>query len=209
MTIITPDDLLLLFRQGLFPMADSRAESGFYIVEPRERALLPITTLHISHSLKKALRKNPFEIRVDTAFPDVIRGCAEARKDTWINSDIESLFVMLHEQGHAHSVECWQNRALMGGLYGLAIGSVFCGESMFSKATNASKIALVYLTALLDQGGFTLLDAQFTNPHLEQFGLYEMPQGEYITHLKSALNDTAQFPASVTQETVRLVNEKL
>ncbi len=209
MTIITPDDLLLLYRKGLFPMADSRSESGFYIVEPRDRALLPITDLHISHSLKKVLRKNPFDIRINTAFADVIRGCAEARPDTWINADIEQLFIILHDQGHAHSVECWKDGQLAGGLYGLAMGSVFCGESMFSVETNASKIALVYLTALLEQAGFTLLDAQFKNPHLEQFGLYEMPQDAYLQKLQSALLQQPEFPQQVTPAIQALVQHKI
>lgn len=191
--IIGPDDLLALYRQGLFPMADSRSDQGFHIIEPQERGLLPIAKLHISKSLLKAVRKFPFTITVDTAFDAVIAACAHAREDTWINKDIEVLFRALHMQGFAHSVEAWDGNRLVGGLYGLALGSAFCGESMFSVETDASKIALVHLCARLWRGGFTLLDAQFSNKHLEQFGLYEIPQEQYVAELKDALNKKASF----------------
>ena len=190
-----PEDLLDFYRQGLFPMADSRDERGFYIVEPETRGLLPILDLHISKSLHKKLKKNPFTIKTDTAFADVIRLCADTHGKTWINTDIELMFNHLHTTGHAHSVECWNGDNLVGGLYGLALGGVFCGESMFSLETDASKIALVHLCAILWQGGFTLLDAQFTNPHLEQFGLYEIPQEDYLKQLETALNKPASFGA--------------
>lgn len=185
---ITSDMLLNIYRQGYFPMADSAHDEEFYVVEPKVRGLLPIRELHISKSLKKALRKQNYTIRFNENFTSVIRGCQEAtpeRADTWINDKIIDLFIELHNQGHAYSVEYWEDNQLKGGLYGLALGTIFCGESMFSRASNASKIALVHLCKILDQTGFEMLDAQFMNDHLKQFGAYEMPQDEYLKHLET------------------------
>lgn len=190
---LTPEDLIDLYRIGLFPMAESADDQGFSIVEPRFRALLPIDTLHIPSRLKRTVRQHPFEIRIDTAFAAVIEGCATARPETWINHDIRTLFIELHRRGFAHSVECWKDGELVGGLYGLALGQVFCGESMFSRATDASKIALIHLGARLKAGGFKLLDAQFHNPHLDQFGVYQMPQNEYIENLMRLRDKQADF----------------
>lgn len=207
--LMAPDDLLALYRQGVFPMADHRDDDGFLIVEPHKRALLPIIDLHIPHSLKKFMRKHDVDIRLNTAFADVIRHCAEARPTTWINNDIEAIFIALHTMGHAHSVECWMDNQLAGGLYGLAVGRVFCGESMFSNTTNASKVALVYLTALLEQAHFSLLDAQFSNPHLEQFGLYEMPQDDYVAALTQTLEQPTNFPQCIDDTTHAIIRRKL
>lgn len=190
---LTPEDLIDLYRIGLFPMAESADDQGFSIVEPRVRALLPIDTLHIPSRLKRTARQHPFEIRIDAAFAAVIEGCATARPETWINHDIRTLFIELHRRGIAHSVECWKDDELVGGLYGLALGQVFCGESMFSRATDASKIALIHLCARLKAGGFKLLDAQFHNPHLDQFGVYQMPQNEYIENLMRLRDNQADF----------------
>lgn len=183
------------YREGRFPMAET-ADDPFLIVTPHERGLLPIKDLHISHSLKKTLKRAPYEVRVDTAFDAVITACAEPQPDrpeTWINSDILLLFNELHRQGHAHSVECWDGDTLVGGLYGLAVGGVFCGESMFSRATDASKVALVHLCKRLEAGGFSLLDAQFHNPHLEQFGLYTLPQDAYVARLYELRDQICAF----------------
>ena len=190
---LTPEDLIDLYRIGLFPMAESADDQGLSIVEPRIRALLPVDNLHIPSRLKRTVRQHPFEIRIDTAFADVIEGCATARPETWINHDIRSLFIELHQRGIAHSVECWKEGELVGGLYGLALGQVFCGESMFSRATDASKIALIHLCARLKAGGFKLLDAQFHNPHLDQFGVYQMPQSEYTASLMRLRDNPADF----------------
>lgn len=173
------------YREGRFPMAED-IHSPVMIVTPHERALLPIKTLHISRSLRKSVQQQRFDIRIDTDFAGVIAACAEStpgRPDTWISPEIEILFQELHRQGRAHSIECWQGKELVGGLYGLEVGGVFCGESMFSRRTDASKIALVHLCARLFSGGFLLLDAQFHNPHLEQFGLEVIPQEDYVTRL--------------------------
>lgn len=194
---ITPEQLLNVYRQGCFPMADSSADDNFYIVEPKVRGLLPIHDLHVSKSLAKAIKKQDFDIKVDENFEVVIRACQEAtqgRPDTWINEEIIQLFLVLHKQGHAHCVEVWRDDLMVGGLYGLALGQIFCGESMFSRATNASKIALVHLCEILDQSGFQMLDAQFMNDHLKQFGAYEMPQSDYLKKLEELLpKQTQQF----------------
>lgn len=193
---LTALDLLEVYARGSFPMADHADDAEFFIVTPEKRALLPIHTLHISKSLRKLVRKAPFDIRTDFDFPAVLAACAEMQPDrpeTWINSSIQALFLELHHRGLAHSVECWQEEKLVGGLYGLAIGGTFCGESMFSRVPNASKIALVHLCARLAAGGFSLLDVQFSNPHLEQFGLYELPQEEYARLLQAHLADQTTF----------------
>lgn len=183
------------YREGRFPMAET-VDAPLMIVTPRERALLPIKTLHISKSLLKTVRQGRFEVRTDTAFAEVIKACADARPerpDTWISPDIQIVFQEFHRQGKAHSVECWQDEELVGGLYGLEVGSVFCGESMFSRKTDASKVALVHLCARLDRAGFSLLDAQFHNPHLEQFGLEIMPQEHYVEKLYALRDTPADF----------------
>lgn len=183
------------YRAGRFPMAET-ADDPFMMVTPHERALLPIADLHISHSLLKTLKRDLYEVRVDTAFADVIAACAAPQPDrpeTWINPDIQLLFGELFRQGRAHSVECWQGDTLVGGLYGLAVGGVFCGESMFSRQTDASKVALVHLCARLFAAKFTLLDAQFHNPHLEQFGIYLIPQRSYVQELKKLRDESPDF----------------
>ncbi len=191
--IITPEDLLQIYALGCFPMAESMEDDTFSIVEPKIRACLPIHDLHIPKRLRRKVRQRPFNIRIDTDFPSVIRQCALARPETWINRDIEQLFIELHSRGIAHSIECWHGEKLVGGLYGLALGRVFCGESMFSLETDASKVALVHLCARLDAAGFALLDAQFHNPHLEQFGLYQIPQAEYCDLLSIHKDNPTDF----------------
>lgn len=200
---IGPEDLLQIYRLGCFPMANSADQRGFSIVEPKNRGLIPID-LHIPKRLRRTIRHHPFEVRINTDFETVIRACATARPETWINEDIEYLFICLHQMGYAHSVECWRGGQLVGGLYGLAIGGVFCGESMFSIETDASKTALVHLCARLKRGGFSVLDAQFHNPHLEQFGLYEVPQADYLEKLEAHMFDPTDFVQKDIAEEVLL-----
>ncbi len=192
----SPELFLNAYRNGVFPMADDADDLFYNFYAPHHRALLPIKELHISKSLMKALKKQSFNIKINTAFEDVIDACAQPyknRETTWINIPIKQTFLELHAQGYAHSVECWEDDKLVGGLYGIAIGQVFCGESMFSTQTNASKIALIHLCARLYQGGFKILDSQFSNPHLLQFGLYEILQEQYIEEIQDKMNNNADF----------------
>lgn len=180
-------------------MADSREDENISLIEPHNRALLPIEKFHISRSLKTCLNKTDYEITCNKSFSDVIASCAEPnekREGTWINKTIENLFIQFHEQGLAHSVEFRQEGQLKGGVYGLAVGGVFCAESMFSHVPNASKIALTYLVARLWKAGFKLLDVQFSNPHLEQFGVHEIPQDEYLKQLAAHKSEKADFSLS-------------
>jgi len=175
-------------------MARSLEDEDFDIVAPHTRALLPIQNLHIPKRLQRKFRHSPFQITIDKNFEAVIHHCSIAREDTWINDKIIGLFIELHTMGIAHSIECWGNEGkLAGGLYGLEIGSTFCGESMFSLETDASKIALIYLCQHLEKQEFKLLDSQFYNPHLEQFGLYEIPQEAYISVMQAGLLDKVRF----------------
>lgn len=190
------NDLLACYRRGVFPMGDARDDPNLFLVDPDMRGILPLDGFHIPKRLKRRVKQEPFRVTVDTTFTRVMEMCAESadgRETTWINSTILNLYSALHREGHAHSVECWDGDELVGGLYGVAIGGAFFGESMFSRATDASKIALVHLVARLLQGGFVLLDAQFHNPHLEQFGLIETPRVEFKRRLKAALETVADF----------------
>jgi leucyl/phenylalanyl-tRNA--protein transferase len=187
--MITPEELLGIYDQGLFPMAESADDPSFAIFEPIRRSILPIDNLHISKSLRKKVLKPEFEIRINTAFKEVIDACGENtayRENTWINHPIKMLFLELHQMGHAHSVESWKDNQLVGGLYGLQLGGAFCGESMFSRKTDASKVALVHLCARLQKTGFMLLDAQLENPHLSQFGQQIITQEDYLLNLRQA-----------------------
>ncbi|MCB1561981.1 MAG: leucyl/phenylalanyl-tRNA--protein transferase [Alphaproteobacteria bacterium] len=194
--VLTPELLLEAYRQGLFPMSYSADSPYIHWVCPEMRGQLSIEKLHVPRRLKKTVRSSPYEVRIDTAFEQVIGACAtatETRPETWINRQIENAFIGLYARGYAHSVECWRGSELVGGLYGLAIGGAFFGESMFSRARDASKIALVHLAARLSAGGFTLLDTQFVNDHLEQFGVYEVPHETYKKQLIAALEHKADF----------------
>ena len=190
-------DLLNCYRRGVFPMADSREDMRLFLMDPDLRGVLPLDRFHVPKRLRKTVRQDPFRVTVDTAFNRVIEACAEphpTRPATWINDPILNLYGALHRQGFAHSVECWtEDGDLAGGLYGVALGGAFFGESMFSRATDASKIALVHLVARLKLGGFELLDAQFHNPHLEQFGLEEISRDEFRAKLWRALRVNADF----------------
>jgi leucyl/phenylalanyl-tRNA---protein transferase len=203
MTSITPQVLLRAYAAGVFPMAESANDPALYWIEPDERGIIPLDGFHISHSLKKRVRHRTYDIRIDTAFAEVIKTCAaptEARKETWINNRIIALYTQLHKIGCAHSVESWQNGELVGGLYGVRIGSVFFGESMFARSTDASKVALVHLVARLNYGGFTLLDAQFQNEHLKQFGTITLRKKEYHQKLETAIEQDADFHAFKTDD---------
>ena len=173
---------------GMFPMSESRKNKKFFFVDPEFRAVIPIFNFHISKSLLRLVKKKPFKITINKAFSDVVKSCATInRTETWINKEIESLFVSLHQMKQAHSLECWQNNQLVGGIYGLAIGGVFFAESMFSSVPNGSKIALLNLVARLWRAGFKILDVQFLNDHLLQFGAYEISKNEFQAGLQKAI----------------------
>jgi len=182
-----PDDLIACYRRGVFPMADSRDSGGFYLMEPESRAIFPVEDFKPSRSMQKFARKTPLTVTINHAFPQVIAACADLRDDTWISYGIEWLYGLLHMRGEAHSVEVWDNDALVGGLYGVSQGGAFFGESMFSTQTNASKLALIHLIDRLRARSFTLLDAQFMTDHLESLGAIEITKSQYKTRLASAL----------------------
>ena len=206
---LTPDLLLRAYAAGIFPMAESADDPEIFWVDPERRGILPLDACHIPHKLRRTVRHGPFEVRCDSAFADVVRGCAEPtpdRPETWINAEILQLYVELHARGRAHSVETWLDGELVGGLYGVALGGAFFGESMFSRATDASKVALVHLVARLIQSGFLLLDTQFTTPHLERFGVIEIPRSDYQRRLSKALAAGVQFqPGLVGGDAVAVV----
>jgi leucyl/phenylalanyl-tRNA--protein transferase len=183
---ITPEQLLAAYARGYFPMAKSKDDPELYWFSPDMRGVIPLEGFRVPRSLAKDLCKNPFEVRVDIAFREVIAACGE-RQDTWINENILRLYTALYDRGFAHSVECWRNGKLVGGLYGLALGGAFFGESMFSLESNASKAALIALVERLKTAGYVLLDAQYTNEHLRQFGIIGMPKAEYLEKLREAL----------------------
>jgi leucyl/phenylalanyl-tRNA---protein transferase len=198
MSSITPQILLRAYAAGIFPMAESAEDNALYWVEPEERGIIPLDGLRISHSLRKTVRRKIFEVSVDLDFSGVITACAAKtpdRRSTWINARIKALYTQLHRMGCCHSIECRLDGALVGGLYGVRIGSVFFGESMFSRTTDASKVALVHLVARLNRGGFGLLDAQFVNPHLERLGAVAMPRADYHKVMEPLLGRDAEFSA--------------
>lgn len=188
--MLDPRLVLGAYAVGVFPMADHRDAAGVYWVEPRRRAILPLDGLHLSRSLRKTIASDRFRVTADRAFDQVLALCAEAvadRPETWINIGIERVFLQLHEMGFAHSIECWDGDRLVGGLYGLALGRAFFGESMVSRATDASKVALAWLVARLRVGGFTLLDCQFQTDHLASLGAVEIGRSDYMALLGGAL----------------------
>jgi len=190
MEMLDPQLVLGAYSVGVFPMADDRDAASVYWVEPRRRAILPLDGFRLSRSLRKRIVSDRFRVTVDTAFERVVQLCAESvegRPETWINAGIEHVFVTLHAMGFAHSVECWEGDRLVGGLYGLALGRAFFGESMVSRATDASKVALAALVARLKAGGFTLLDCQFQTSHLESLGAIEIARADYVALLSAAL----------------------
>jgi leucyl/phenylalanyl-tRNA---protein transferase len=202
---ITPDQLLRAYRAGLFPMAESREAQRLYWLDPEHRGVIPLEDFHLPRRLLRKVQSGRFTVTIDQDFPGVIAGCAaaaEGREDTWINPEIESLFIRLHEMGHAHSVETRLDGALVGGLYGVALGGAFFGESMFSRATDASKVALVHLVAGLRLGGFVLLDTQFVTGHLARFGAREIPRDDYKMALVAALEKPAEWMGGLPAEAI-------
>ncbi|AOF97733.1 MULTISPECIES: leucyl/phenylalanyl-tRNA--protein transferase [unclassified Sphingobium] len=192
--MIDPAILLQAYSIGVFPMADDRDAAEVYWVEPKQRAILPLDGFHLSRSLAKTLRRDPFRVTANRAFPDLLALCAQAAPDrpsTWINREIESAYRHLHAIGYAHSVEVWEGEQLVGGLYGVALGRAFFGESMVSRRTDASKVALAWLVARLRFGGFTLLDCQFMTDHLHSMGAVEISQRDYLQLLGAAVGDAA------------------
>ncbi|MEA3062265.1 MAG: leucyl/phenylalanyl-tRNA---protein transferase [Sphingomonadales bacterium] len=194
--MIDPDMLLRAYAIGVFPMSDGRDTDEVFWVEPKRRAIIPIDGFRLSHSLRKTLRAGAFEVTADRAFAEVIRCCAE-RNETWINRSIEESFVCLHRLGRAHSIECWQAGELAGGLYGVALGGAFFGESMFSRRRDASKVALAWLVARLKVGGHRLLDCQFMTEHLRSLGAIEISQQDYVALLASAIGGAGAEGAGV------------
>jgi leucyl/phenylalanyl-tRNA--protein transferase len=189
-------DLLACYARGVFPMADAREDARVFLIDPERRGVIPLDRFHVGRRLARTVRADPYEIRVDTAFHEVVLACAApapGRAETWINRPIERLYLKLHQMGFAHSVECWQDGELVGGLYGVALKGAFFGESMFSRRRDASKVALVHLVGRLIAGGFTLLDTQFLTEHLTQFGAEEIGRREYRRRLERALAADADF----------------
>jgi leucyl/phenylalanyl-tRNA--protein transferase len=191
-----PELLLHTYRLGLFPMADPGQGDEVYWMDPDPRGIIPLDAFHVPSTLRKLVRRRPFEIVADRDFEAVMRACAApapGRESTWISEEFIATYAALHRSGAARSVECWQDGRLVGGLYGVVIGGAFFGESMFSRVRDASKVALVGLVACLRRGGFTLLDTQFVTPHLEQFGAVEIPQQIYKRRLFAALHVDADW----------------
>ena len=203
---VTPELMLRAYRAGLFPMAETRRGDRLYWLDPEQRGVLPLERFHLPRRLLRTVLSDTFAVSSDTDFAAVIAGCAAAapgREDTWINGEIERLFRDLFRLGHAHSVECRQDGALVGGLYGVVIGGVFFGESMFSRVRDASKVALVHLVARLRLGRFRLLDTQFVTAHLSQFGAVEVPRDEYKAMLAAAVDVPARWVARPGPEAER------
>lgn len=210
---ITPQVLLKAYSCGIFPMAESADDPALYWIEPQHRGILPLDRVHIPKRLARTVRTTPFAVRIDTDFEGTINGCAASRpgrRSTWINARIRTLYRELFALGHCHTVEVWDGERLVGGLYGVALGGAFFGESMFSYERDASKIALVHLIARLVAGGFTLLDTQFVTDHLRQFGTLEVDRDTFQKKLDDALRVSANFnrlPAAATPAQVLSILE--
>src|SRR6202789_2257872 len=214
---ITPEWRLGAYACGIFPMAESADDPTLFWVEPEMRGVIPLDGFRIASRLARTVRSDVFSVTVNTAFKAVISGCAApqpGRNDTWINKRIRDLYIGLHELGHAHSVEVWQHDDLVGGLYGVSLGGAFFGESMFHRARDASKLALVHLVARLIAGGFALLDAQYVTEHLRSFGAVEIPRRRYRTLLDKAIKGEADFrklpvaPPLRGTEALRIIAER-
>jgi leucyl/phenylalanyl-tRNA--protein transferase len=189
---LTPELLLAGYAQGIFPMAERRDDPEVFWVDPLRRGIFPLENFHVSRSLARRMRRGDLRVTADLAFAAVLDGCA-GRRETWINAPIRDLYLQLHATGHAHSLEVWQDDALAGGVYGVALGGAFFGESMFSRVTDASKVALAHLVARLRQGGFRLFDAQFQTTHLQSLGCVEVSRVAYRRLLREALQVRAEF----------------
>jgi leucyl/phenylalanyl-tRNA--protein transferase len=198
---LTAELLVRAYAAGIFPMAESARDPELFWVDPKRRGILPLDAFHVPRRLARIVRRGDLRVCCDSDFPEVIRACAEAtdkRPNTWINDEIVALYGELFSRGIAHSVECRQDDRLVGGLYGIALGAAFFGESMFSRVTDASKVALVHLVARLRQGGFRLLDTQFLTPHLARFGGIEISRAQYRRRLAEALAYRAEFSSSLS-----------
>ena len=205
---ITPDLLLKAYACGVFPMAEDRTDPGLFWVDPKQRGILPLDRFHVPRRLARLVKGDRFDVRVNSAFVTVVEACAAAadnRPSTWINKEIVRLYTALNERGYAHSVECWLDEELVGGLYGVDLGGAFFGESMFHRVTDASKVALVHLVARLKAGGYTLLDTQFVTDHLRQFGAVEIGRDAYQARLREAILVSGNFyslPEDVASATI-------
>ena len=195
MSHLDPRLLLQGYATGIFPMADSREADELFWVEPRNRAIIPLDRFHVSRSLRRTIRAGKFAVTRDRDFAGVLRACAD-REETWINAELERAMLALHGSGHAHSIEVWRNGELVGGIYGVKLGRAFFGESMFSRATDASKVALAWLVARLRAGNFTLLDCQFMTEHLASLGAVSVPRARYVALLSAALGGGVEGAAS-------------
>jgi leucyl/phenylalanyl-tRNA--protein transferase len=194
---LTPEILLRAYAEGLFPMAERRGDATLYWVSPEKRGIIPLDKFHLPRRLARTLRSNVFQLTADRCFRQVMEACAApapGRSESWINDEILRLYTALHASGHAHSIECWRDGVLAGGLYGVRLGAAFFGESMFSRQRDASKVALVHLVEGLRRGGFVLLDTQFITAHLARFGAIEIPRERYLLKLHDALNREAAWP---------------
>lgn len=203
MNTLTPDLLLRAYAVGVFPMAESATSDELLWFDPPWRGVLPLDRFHVPKRLRRTLRQGTFEVRVDSAFREVMLACAEpapGRENTWINQTILDTYCQLQQMGHAHSVESWQDGRLVGGLYGVSLGAAFFGESMFSRTDDASKVALVHLVARLKAGGFILLDTQFVTKHLAQFGAEDIPRHRYRKQLAEAIRRQASFQLDVPED---------
>ena len=189
---LTPEGVELAYRHGIFPMADERSGEVLWF-RPDPRAILPLDGFHVSRSLARTIKRATFEIRVDTDFEGVMRGCADRPEGTWISERFVEVYAALHRAGKAHSVEAWREGRLVGGTYGLALGGAFMAESMFHRETDASKVALEALVARLREHGFILLDVQYVTPHLESLGAVEITRREYERRLEQALALPCRF----------------
>lgn len=194
--ILTPAILLRAYAEGIFPMAERRGDPELFWVSPEMRGIIPLDAFHVPQRLARTVKSDRFAVTADMAFADVMRACAEPtpdRPESWINDEIVRLYTALHAAGHAHSIECWRDGKLVGGLYGVKLGAAFFGESMFTRERDASKVALVHLVARLRRGGFALLDTQFLTAHLARFGAIEIPRAQYHALLARAISHEAEF----------------
>ena len=205
---ITPDLLLKAYSIGVFPMAEDHDDPEIFWVDPRMRGILPLDRFHVPRRLRRTVRSSIYKITVNADFNAVIEGCAKTvndRPQTWINTKIIDLYTSLHYMGYAHSLECWRNGELAGGLYGVILGGVFFGESMFSRQRDASKVALVHLIYRMHAGNFAFVDTQFITKHLSQFGAIEIPRQEYIDMLKKGLKLPSNFEAPISKQIIESV----
>lgn len=209
MRTLSAEHLVRAYAMGVFPMAQTRDDARLYWVDPELRGIIPINAFHVPKRLARRIRSGVFRVTADRAFEDILSLCRESapdRPESWINPTIFELFCDLHAMGHAHSVEVWrEDGVLAGGLYGLALGGAFFGESMVSRVTDASKVALVHLVAGLKAGGFTLLDTQFVTEHLARFGAIEIPRSDYLVALDAALRQSAVFPATIPADPLSIL----